>query len=385
MRHQLSFREYHLFSILGLYEKQSQPLDLFLRNYFKNHRAVGSKDRKFICNSLYAMIRWRGLIDHLCDKPVTWERRYAFFKKTDPAKYLHDTKIASHIRASFPKPLFHLLEESLGKEKAWKFCSASNETAPITVRINPAKTTRDALLERWSGRFDVTPCLHSPLGINFKKKENFFALSEFKEGFFEVQDEASQLIANLIAPNPTDHVLDYCAGSGGKTLAFAHKMQGRGQIYLHDIRPFALQEAKKRLKRAGIQNAQTLLPDAFHKNLLLHSMDWVLVDAPCSGTGTLRRNPDMKWKFDPEMVQRLTALQKEIFKEALAFLKPGGHIVYATCSVLPQENEEQTAYFQREFPLKLMAPPLQTFPETDAMDGFFGAVFRLIPKSVITS
>lgn len=384
MRHQLSFREHHLFSILYLYEKQTQPLDLFLKNYFKSHRAVGSKDRKFICDFLYAMIRWRGLIDHFCDQPVTWEKRYAFFKDADPGQYLHDTTISPHIRASFPKPFFHLLEESLGKQKAWEFCSVSNETAPTTVRINPAKTTRDALLDQWKANFDVAPCLHSPLGILFKKKENLFALPEFKEGFFEVQDEASQLIGNLIAPRQTDHVLDYCAGSGGKTLAFAYKMQGRGQIYLHDIRPYALQEAKKRLKRAGIQNAQILLPDAPHRNQLLHTMDWVLVDAPCSGTGTLRRNPDMKWKFDPEMVHRLSVLQREIFKEAFTFLKPGGHIVYATCSVLPQENEEQIAYFQKGFPLKLVDPPLQTFPQTGSMDGFFGAVFRLIPESAIS-
>lgn len=385
MRHQLSFREHHLFSILGLYETQTQPLDLFLRNYFKNHRAVGSKDRKFICDSLYAMIRWKGLIDHFCEKPVTWEKRYAFFKENDPAKYLNDDAIAPHVRASFPRSFFYLLEESLGKQKAWEFCSVSNETAPTTVRINPAKTTREALLDRWKTDFDVAPCLHSPLGILFKKKENFFALPEFKEGFFEVQDEASQLIGNLVAPKPTDHVLDYCAGSGGKTLAFAYKMQGRGQIYLHDIRPFALQEAKKRLKRAGIQNAQILLPDAPHKSQLTGSMDWVLVDAPCSGTGTLRRNPDMKWKFDPEMVQRLTVLQREIFKEALTFLKPNGHIIYATCSVLPQENEKQIAHFQKEFPLELVAPPLQTFPQTGSMDGFFGAVFRLIPQSAINN
>lgn len=379
MRHQLSFREHHLFSIFDLYEKQPHPLDLFLRNYFKSHRAVGSKDRKVICDSLYAMIRWRGLIDHFCERPITWEKRYKFFQGFNPANYLNDSTIPSHVRASFPKSFYDLLEKSLGQQKAWDFCSVSNETAPTTIRINPMKTKRDDLLEQWKGLFDVSACLHSPLGIRFQKKENFFALPEFKEGLFEVQDEASQLISNLVNPKPTDHVLDYCAGSGGKTLAFAHKMQGRGQIFLHDVRSFALQEAKKRLKRAGIQNAQLLLPDSPHKNKMLRSMDWVLVDAPCSGTGTLRRNPDMKWKFDVEMIDRLTALQKEIVQEALAFLKPNGYLVYATCSVLPQENELQTEFFQKELPLQLTHPPLQTFPKTGAMDGFYGAVFRLIP------
>lgn len=379
MRHQLSFRDHHLFSILDLYEKQSHPLDLFLRNYFKHHRAVGSKDRKAICDSLYAMIRWRGLIDHFCDKPITWEKRYKCFQKLDPGAHLHDESIDPHVRASFPKSFFTLLEESLGNQKAWDFCSVSNETAPTTIRINPMKTSRDTLIDRWKSHFDISPCIHSPLGIVFKKKENFFALPEFKEGLFEVQDEASQLIGNLVNPKPTDHVLDYCAGSGGKTLAFAHKMKGRGQIFLHDVRAFALQESKKRLNRAGIQNAQILLSDSPHKSKMIRSMDWVLVDAPCSGTGTLRRNPDMKWKFDPQMVERLSRLQREIVKEALTFLKPEGYLVYATCSVLPQENEHQTDFFQKELSLQLVHPPLQTFPQSGAMDGFYGAVFRLIP------
>ncbi len=377
MKQQHSFREHHLFTILDLYEKQSHPLDLFLKNYFKSHRAVGSKDRKEICDALYAMIRWRSLIDHFCQKPITWKKRYQAFRELKPENHLCDLSIPVHVRASFPKSFYNLLESSLGIQKAWDFCSASNESAPTTIRINPAKTTRDELLKQWENQFDVAACLHSPLGIQFKKKENFFALPEFKAGLFEVQDEASQLIANLVNPKPTDHVLDYCAGSGGKTLAFAYKMKGRGQIFLHDIRPFALQEAKKRLKRAGIQNAQLLLPDSPYKKQLLHSMDWVLVDAPCSGTGTLRRNPDMKWKFDLEMVSRLTSLQKEIVQEALSFLKPGGHLVYATCSVLPQENEMQIEYFQKELSLRLVSPPLQTFPSTNAMDGFYGAVFRV--------
>jgi 16S rRNA (cytosine(967)-C(5))-methyltransferase len=380
MNYQFSFREHHLFNILSLYEKQKTPLDLLLRNYFKSHRAVGSKDRKSICDILYGMIRWQGLIDHFCEKPPRWDKRYDFFKKNDLTKHRKDETIPPHIRASFPKAFYQLLEESLGKEKAWEFCAVSNETAPTTIRVNSLKVTREALLTAWEGKFDVSPCLHSPLGILFHKKANFFAFPEFKEGLFEVQDEASQLIGNLVTPRPSDHVLDYCAGAGGKTLAFAPLMQGKGQIYLHDIRPFALQEAKKRLKRAGIQNAQLLLPDSLQKPHLLGSMDWVLVDAPCSGTGTLRRNPDMKWKFDPAMIERLALLQRDIFKEALRFLKHGGYIVYATCSVLPQENEEQVAYFQREFPVELIAPPLQTFPRQGEMDGFFGAVFRLIPS-----
>ena len=277
------FREHHLFEILNGYEAQGAPLDLFLRNYFRQHHAVGAKDRKFICETLYQMIRWRGLLDHFAEKPISWSTRYRCLQGFSPKSHLQDLQIPSHVRVSFPKSFFQLIEESLGEEKAWAFCLASNETAPTTVRVNSLKTTREDLLQKWAGLYKVSACAHSPTGIVFDKKENFFGMPEFKEGYFEVQDEASQLIANLVDPKFSDHVLDFCAGSGGKTLAFAPKMERRGQIFLHDIRPHALLEAKKRLKRAGIQNAQLLLPDSPQKKKLFHTMDWVLVDAPCSG------------------------------------------------------------------------------------------------------
>ena len=370
----LPFRLHHLLCILNQYEVQPHPLDLFLKNYFRLHHAVGSKDRKEICETLYGLIRWRGLIDHFCPRPIRWEDRVRCFQTLKPLDHLSDQAIPPHVRVSFPKEFFSLLENQLGVEKAWEFCLASNQTAPTTIRINPLKTSRQALLAGWEGRFALTPCTHSVLGISFLKKENFFALPEFKQGLFEIQDEASQLIADLVDPNPSDQVLDYCAGAGGKTLAFAHKLKGRGQIYLHDIRSHALQEAKKRLKRAGIQNGQILPAEAAHKHRLKGHFDWILVDAPCSGTGTLRRNPDMKWRFDPEALQRLTQLQRTLVQEALSFLKPNGRIVYATCSVLPQENREQLLFFEQELGLHLVKPPLETFPLPGQMDGFFGAV-----------
>ena len=201
-------------------------------------------------------------------------------------------------------------------------------------------------------------------------------MEEFKKGYFEVQDEASQLIAELIAIEPGMRFLDYCAGSGGKSLAIAPRLKERGQLFLHDIRPRALLEARKRLKRAGIQNAQLLPADSPNKRLLKMKMDWVLVDAPCTGTGTFRRNPDMKWKFEDQLLPRIIQEQREIFEEALSFLKPGGHIVYATCSVLPQENLHQAAYFLDRFPLEQIGEPFSSIPLTGEMDGFFGVVFK---------
>ena len=370
------FREHHLFEILNAFEARPLPLDHFLRNYFRAHPAVGSKDRKVICEALYAMIRWRGLFDYLTSGPTSWETRYARFLQCDPMQSIGDTSIPSHIRVSFPKDFYQLLEESLGQEQAFAFCLASNATAPTTVRTNRIKTSREKLLSLWSGQYPVRPCQHSPDGIAFEQKINFFGLPEFKEGCFEVQDEASQLIAAMCAVKPGDHFLDFCSGSGGKSLAIAPHMQGKGQLYLHDIRLQALVEAKKRLKRAGIQNAQLILPDSTQLKSIKGRIDWVLVDAPCSGTGTLRRNPDMKWKFDKEMVPRLVLEQRAIFQQALSYLKPTGRIVYATCSVLPQENEQQTAYFLESYPLELVGTPFHSTPKAGEMDGFYGAVFR---------
>ena len=175
-----------------------------------------------------------------------------------------------------------------------------------------------------------------------------------------------------------DHVLDYCAGSGGKTLAFAPDMKNKGQVYLYDIRPHLLIEAKKRLKRAGIQNGQFLDENKLKKKGLLKRMDWILLDVPCSGSGTLRRNPDMKWKFHPEMVERLVNEQQKIFDKVLKFLHPNGKIVFATCSIFPEENEQQIEYFMTKYHLQLEREPFQSFPKNGEMDGFYCVVLSNI-------
>ncbi|HSX03130.1 MAG TPA: RsmB/NOP family class I SAM-dependent RNA methyltransferase [Rhabdochlamydiaceae bacterium] len=371
-----SFREHHLFSLLSFFSSHNLPLDAALKKYFSAHRAIGAKDRKFISETIYAMIRWQGLIDFFCSPPIFWEKRYQLFIQNSWVKAKNDPSVPPHIRVSFPKSFFHMLSACFGESKAIEICSISNEQAPITVRVNPSKTDRETLLNSWRTQFSVKPTPLSKWGIVFEKRINFYELPEFKNGLFEVQDEASQLIADLMEIKEGDRVLDFCAGAGGKTLAFAHKMNHKGQIYLHDIRTFALAEAKKRLGRAGIQNAQILPSNSSEKNRLKNKMDWVLVDVPCSGSGTLRRNPDLKWKFDPAALPNLIQDQKKIFKEAVEYLSPKGRIVYATCSILPDENEKQIHYFQEKFGLRLVGTPFQSFPSRGGMDGFFGAVLE---------
>lgn len=355
-------------------------MDRWIHLYFRSHPALGSKDRAFIAETTYTLLRWKGLIDHLCKDGISWEERYALLDDFVPEHLLANETIPLHIRVSFPEELFALLSHHYGTEKAVELCLASNSAAPTTVRTNTMKISRDDLLSLWKERFSVSPTILAPEGIIFADRMNFFQLPEFKQGLFEVQDEGSQLVAAQVKVQPGDLVLDFCAGAGGKTLAFAPQLEGKGQIYLHDVRSHALQEAKQRLRRAGIQNAQVVMSDSKSLKSLKKKMDWVLVDVPCSGTGTIRRNPDIKWHFTAETLNRLIGQQRTIFEQALSFLKPSGTIVYATCSLLQEENEQQVDYFLRTYNLALCAPPLQTVPTIGGMDGFFCASMKLKEK-----
>lgn len=370
------FREHHLLTFLAAYEKQQMPLDFFLNQYFRQHKSLGPKDRGYIAETVYGMIRWKGLLDYLCGhENILWEERLRKFLAIDLETEKQNQAIPIHIRYSFPQDLFELIVKSHGLEKGCELCTICNQPAPLTVRINTALTTRDNMLQKWK-EYQVMPCKYSENGITFPKRMNLFTLPEFKEGLFEVQDEGSQLLSNMVKVSPGQQVMDFCAGSGGKTLGFAPNMQGKGQIYVHDIRKHALLEARRRLCRAKIQNSQIIHADDPKLKKLKKKMDWVLVDAPCSGTGTLRRNPDMKWKFSEEMLNRLVGQQRVIFEKALSFLKPNGKIVYSTCSLLQEENQEQVDHFMKTYNLKIEGAPFQSLPSEGGMDGFFGVVFN---------
>jgi 16S rRNA C967 or C1407 C5-methylase (RsmB/RsmF family) len=279
-------------------------------------------------------------------------------------------QIPLHIRASFPKPLFDRLSWIYGEERAFDLCLASNTAAPVTIRANLLKTTRDTLMERLRD-LPLQKCRFSEVGIVVKKRMQLTQLPEFREGLFEYQDEASQLCAERVQARPGQQVLDYCAGSGGKALAIAARMENRGQIFLHDVRKRAAVEAKVRLRRAGVQNGQILIAEDARLSSLKGKMDWVLVDAPCTGSGTWRRNPDMKWRFESSMIEELVAKQRKIFEEALNYLAPKGQIVYVTCSLFPEENGEQVSYFMEKHGLRVVGEPFQSLPQVGQMDGFF--------------
>ncbi len=368
------FRKNHAIKVLIAFQSVSCPLDFFLHRYFKENHSIGSNDRKEISELVYRYIRWKGLIDVVCRGSI--DSKIDFTLSFQPEDYLNDDSLPLHVRLSFPKDYVELLSHTFNEKELIDFCFASNEKAPITLRSNPLKITREELMTRLSDRFVLECCQHSPYGIQVIGKANLFSTPEFQEGLFEMQDEGSQLISLLVEAEPGDAVMDFCAGSAGKTLGFAHTLNHRGQIFLHDIREKALQEGKKRLNRAGIQNFQILKKETPNWNKHKNRMDWVLVDAPCSGSGTLRRNPDQKWKFTQEFIIELTCLQRTILKEAVNFLKPGGHLVFATCSVLKEENQNQLDYLLSHFPLKLIKEPFISVPKSGQMDGFFAATLE---------
>lgn len=368
------FRQFHLFALLEMMN-ENQPLDRTIHHYFRAHSALGSKDRRFLAETIYGMVRWQGLIDYLSGHSTSYSKRYEVFEHLNLLKHQSNAAIPEHIRVSFPQELYEKLVAFYGQSKAFELCLTSNTVAPLTIRANPLKTNRDELLSLLQKDYQVSACQESELGITFHEKLNFFSHPLFKDGMFEVQDEGSQLIAKLMEIKPGQQVMDYCSGSGGKTLAFAHLLNKTGQIYMHDIRPHILIECRKRFKRAGIQNAQFIKSDDAHLKKLKKRMDVVLVDVPCSGTGTYRRNPDMKWKWSQDMMRRLVGEQRHIFEKALSFVKPNGMIVYATCSMLPEENQEQVQHFLKTYSLKLKNEPYQCLPEKGSKDGFFGAVF----------
>jgi len=368
------FCDHHISSFFAAYQGDKIPLDLALARYFKAHRSLGAHDRRTIGEAVYGIVRWKSLLEHLGpdEAPLQRLRR---FQSLDLVAAQSDPSIPDSARLAVPEMLYERLTRDFSPAKARDLCRISNTPAPPTVRANLLKTTRDELIIRWAVHQPV-PCPQASTGIRFPKRLPLFSFPEFKEGLFEMQDEGSQIVSSLVAAKPGETVLDFCSGSGGKSLAIAAGMKGRGQIYLHDVRPQALIEAKKRLRRAGVQNAQFLEPGHKQLSRLKDKCDWVLIDVPCTGTGTLRRNPDQKWRLSEAMLQRLVLEQRDIAARAVRYLKPEGRLVYATCSLLAEENQEQVAALLAAHPLALESPPLSLLPEEGGTDGFFAAVFK---------
>jgi len=350
------------------------PADARLRQFFRARPQMGVQDRAFVADGVFAFLRHRRSLETLA--ATSDPRRLALATlvrqlgksvrevdaalSSDEREWLAGFKARVHeplpdaVGADLPDWLWDRLDETMGAERRAAFAKSAREVAPLDLRVNALKATRDeALAALLDDGLTVVPTPYSPWGLRITGRPMLAQHPWFVDGRVEVQDEGSQLVAFLVAPRRGEMVVDFCAGAGGKTLALGALMRSQGRLYALDTVDKRLANLKPRLARSGLSNV--------HPQLIAHErdtkvkrlagkVDRVLVDAPCTGTGTLRRNPDLKWRHQPVDVAELTAKQTAILASAATLVKPGGRLVYATCSVLPDENESVVERFLAAHP-----------------------------------
>ena len=343
--------------------------DKVIEKTLKRDKRWGSRDRSFIAETTYDIVRWKRLYAEIAEVKEPFKREDLFrmlavwcvlrgvqipdwpqFEKTPERRIKGKFDELSRIRKfreSIPDWMDKLGEEELG-DKVWtKELHALNNQAPVVIRANKLKTTPKELAEKLSEEgIETTDLRNYPEALELKQRANIFRTNAFKDGLFEVQDASSQRVAEFVDVQPGMRVVDTCAGAGGKTLHLAALMENKGQIIALDIYGNKLKELKRRAKRAGAHNVETRSIDSTKViKKLYNSADRVLIDAPCSGLGVLSRNPDAKWKLQPDFLDKIRNTQLEILEQYSKIVKKGGKLVYATCSVLPSENQKQVQKF----------------------------------------
>ncbi len=401
------------------------PADAVMSRYFRQHAKLGSRDRTLIAEAVFfalrrlASLKWMMQPAHPARAPrlaalITLARQHGA-AALDPRAVRNDERAVRHalamrvanapspVRVEVPMWLYERVCDQY--EDADALLAALCEPAPLDLRVNTQRAQRDAVLAelRSSTRShaplhaEATP--YSPEGIRLLEKPGLTRWPLYQDGKIEVQDEGSQLIARLVAPRRGEMVVDFCAGAGGKTLAIGSLMRSSGRIYAFDIHARRLAGLGTRLKRSGLSNvhpAAIQSENDIRVKRLSGKIDRVLVDAPCSGSGTLRRNPDLKWRFDEGEMQRVNGVQHNVLRAAARLVKPGGRLVYATCSLLRQENQDVVERFVAEQPQFSLLPAAEilrvqgiaiegaehTAPyfvmltHRHGTDGFFGAVLQ---------
>lgn len=347
---------------------EDKQADKVLKNTLKRDKRWGSRDRSFIAETTYDIVRWKRLYAEIADVKEPFKRDDLFrmftvwatlrgirlpdwkqFENT-PTRRIKGRFDALSKERKFRESIPDWLDEMGQKELGNKWTdeiAAQNQTADVILRVNTLKTTIDNLENKLFDQDIETERIPGyPFALKLKERTNVFTTDEFKEGLFEVQDASSQKVAVLLNPQPGERIVDACAGAGGKSLHIATMMDNKGQIISMDIYESKLKELKRRARRNGIHNIETRLIDSTKVIKKLNkSADRVLIDAPCSGLGVLKRNPDTKWKMNPEFIESIKATQKEILNSYSRMVKPGGTLVYATCSIFPSENELQVRDF----------------------------------------
>jgi 16S rRNA (cytosine967-C5)-methyltransferase len=401
---------------LGQILKLEHPADTVLSAYFRQYTQLGQSDRAFIAEAVFGVLRHKRVLDELTARGnarrllLAWLVRFSGSEvgelasvlkasEADSLQAIRETDIEGlplAIRAELPDWVFERLKLRMTDPEILALGSALQQAAPLDLRVNTVKSDRDAVLAALKSRgVPARPTRYSPVGVRLGTKPAINRDPLFVEGAVEVQDEGSQLIGYLMAPTRHDLVVDFCAGAGGKSLMLGALMNSQGRVYAFDISPTRLARLKPRLKRSGLSNLHPHLLRNEHDakvKRLAGKIDRVLVDAPCSGLGTVRRNPDLKFRQSPESVAEMRVKQASILRAAASLVKPGGRLVYATCSLLSEENEDIVASFLSDHPefvslncselLKQhgiaaeAGEYLRLWPHVHDTDGFFAAVME---------
>lgn len=395
------------------------PADRVVSDFFRANRALGQRERHTLAETTYTVLRQRLLYQHLAQSGkgemerrlavLAWQGNEGFLRAalSEPEQQwlaqvqaVDRSALPEKLRHNLPEWLADTLKAQLGDE-FWPLVESLNDSAPLDLRVNTFKAKREEVAKALAdARIDAQPTPYSPWGLRVQGKPALNKLDVFTRGEVEVQDEGSQLLSLLTDPKRGEMVVDFCAGAGGKTLALGAAMRNTGRLYAFDTSGHRLAALKPRLARSGLSNvypAQIAHERDDRIKRLAGKIDRVLVDAPCSGLGTLRRNPDLKWRQSPESIEELRLKQAAILASAARLVKPGGRLVYATCSVLEQENEaivtEFTAAQGKEFkPLPaselldkahvagadglVRGEFLRLWPHRHGTDGFFAAAWE---------
>lgn len=377
--------------------QEKKYADKVIERLLKAHRKWGSQDRQTVSEIFYNIIRWKKRLEYYMGEGVKpnniyklilayllWSKtHYKKFEEFDGIKVADiltklkkGTVPTKAIEYSIPDWLAETLEKELGKN--WeREMLALNEQAPTVLRTNSLKTTpRELIADLNDENVEAFTIKNYPDAVQLAEKKNVFLTSAFKDGLFEVQDASSQKIGELLDVKEGMRVVDACAGAGGKTLHLAALMKNKGQIIALDIYEWKLAELKRRAKRAGAHNIETrLISDNKVIKRLHEKADRLLIDAPCSGLGVLKRNPDSKWKIEQEFIERIKSEQQQILQDYSKILKKGGQMIYATCSILPSENNEQVKIFLENNPDFTLVKDQKIMP-SEGYDGFYMALIK---------
>ncbi len=406
----------HIERILKIVLQFTGPADALISRYFREHPKLGVRERAAIAESIYIVLRNRLIYSHFAESGSgAYTRRLALMGLSDlyPIDALTDitenerewlehihtidrTQLPTKLQTNLPDWLYRYFIQQYGEAETLEMASVLNTPAPLDLRVNTLKCRRENaidILKRIPVNCESTPYASS--GVRLAQKVSLQHMPLFKSGCVEVQDEGSQLLAQIVGAKRGEMVIDFCAGAGGKTLALGAAMRNTGRLYAFDVSERRLANMKPRLARSGLSNVHPIKIAHEHDakiKRLTKKADRVLVDSPCSGLGTLRRNPDLKWRQTEASVIEISERQRQILESAARLVKVGGRLIYATCSLLAIENDAVAVDFLKKHSNYELIPMnqildeakinlemgefLKLMPHKHQTDGFFAAVFR---------